>query len=431
MRRGFDGKAPATGGCGADRLGALPDEILQHALSFLPSREAVRTCLLSRRWRHQWKSAPALRVADVDAFKSAQRFNEFVNHLIVLRDRTPLHACEIAAYKEYKGRYYDDEEPSRYTDLWIRYAMSCNVRLLRLSNHDPSDLDAQYENIEDVLLHAHIASHHLTTLELEGVMFSCEYPLDLSSCPNLETIKMNRCSSLIHVNIWSRSVRCLCITEYDFYSYDEEKPRAAVYVPSLVYLELNGGRGLVPAFESMPLLQTASIKFDWTSTREDNNDGFLLLGRLSDATNLELISEPQALSFRKDLMRCTAFSKLKTLSLNDWCVEPDFGPLLHFLQRSPSLEKLCLRLSKPDEHAKETNASYVSTEPFLASKHLRVVKIRCQANDERVPKILKVMSSYGVPAEQIDVKEGNWSSEGSYSDSEQSDYSYSDTDESD
>ncbi|XBI04159.1 hypothetical protein VPH35_132495 [Triticum aestivum] len=430
--------ATATSCGGADHLGALPDEILQHTLSFLPSRETVRTSLLARRWRHQSKSAPALRITGFEPFETARQINDFVNHLIALRNRTPLHACEIPAYKEYEddGEPHHDnsdrDEPFRYTDLWIRYAMSCHVRLLRLSNHDPDDLDAQHESmyIQRVLLLAPIASRHLTTLELDGVAFWREYPLDLSSCPNLETAKMNRCSSLIDVNISSRSVRCLCITHYHFYSY-QEKPRALIYVPSLVYLELTGGRGLVPSFESMPLLQTACIKFDWTSTREDNNDGFLLLGRLSDATNLELISEPQALSFRKDLMRCTAFSKLKTLSLNDWCVEPDFGPLLHFLQRSPSLEKLCLRLSKPDEHAKETDGSYVSTEPFLASKHLRVVNIRCQANDERVHKILKVMVAYGVPHEQINVKEGNWSSEGSYADSEQSDYSYSDTDESD
>ena len=121
---------------GADRLGALPDEVLQHVLSFLPSRDAVRTCLLARRWRHQWKSVPALRITGVDSFKSAREFNDFVNYLIAFRGRPPLHACEFEACEEYEDYYEgsqdDDGERSRYTDLWIRYALSCQARLLRL-----------------------------------------------------------------------------------------------------------------------------------------------------------------------------------------------------------------------------------------------------------------------------------------------------------
>ncbi|XBI59101.1 hypothetical protein VPH35_040229 [Triticum aestivum] len=45
----------------ADRLSALPDEMIQHILSQLPSEEAVRTSALSRRWR----DVPA-RVTTVD-----------------------------------------------------------------------------------------------------------------------------------------------------------------------------------------------------------------------------------------------------------------------------------------------------------------------------------------------------------------------------
>uniref|UniRef100_A0A0E0MDL0 F-box domain-containing protein n=1 Tax=Oryza punctata TaxID=4537 RepID=A0A0E0MDL0_ORYPU len=47
----------------ADRLGALPDEALQHVLlSFLPLLEAVRTGTLARRYRHLWKYMPVLRI---------------------------------------------------------------------------------------------------------------------------------------------------------------------------------------------------------------------------------------------------------------------------------------------------------------------------------------------------------------------------------
>jgi hypothetical protein len=52
----------ATDATGEDRISVLPDAILQVVLSFLPSDETVQTCVLSRRWRHLWKSTPALRI---------------------------------------------------------------------------------------------------------------------------------------------------------------------------------------------------------------------------------------------------------------------------------------------------------------------------------------------------------------------------------
>ncbi|EEC67843.1 hypothetical protein OsI_35456 [Oryza sativa Indica Group] len=46
---------------GGEWINALPEEVLQHVMSFLPAKQAVRTCVLARRWRHLWKSMPALR----------------------------------------------------------------------------------------------------------------------------------------------------------------------------------------------------------------------------------------------------------------------------------------------------------------------------------------------------------------------------------
>ncbi|TVU14382.1 hypothetical protein EJB05_37846, partial [Eragrostis curvula] len=46
-----------------DRLSALPDAVLHSIMSFLTSRQAVQTSMLSPRWRHLWRSAPCL---DID-----------------------------------------------------------------------------------------------------------------------------------------------------------------------------------------------------------------------------------------------------------------------------------------------------------------------------------------------------------------------------
>jgi hypothetical protein len=47
---------------------------------------------------------------------------------------------------------------------------------------------------------------------------------------------------------------------------------------------------------------------------------------------------------RKDFKFCTMFSKLKSLLLNEWCMEPDIGALVYFLRYSPVMEKLTILL---------------------------------------------------------------------------------------
>ena len=44
----------------ADRLSALPDDVLQRILSFAPAKRGASTAVLSRRWRPVWRGAGAV-----------------------------------------------------------------------------------------------------------------------------------------------------------------------------------------------------------------------------------------------------------------------------------------------------------------------------------------------------------------------------------
>uniref|UniRef100_A0A0D9WR69 F-box domain-containing protein n=1 Tax=Leersia perrieri TaxID=77586 RepID=A0A0D9WR69_9ORYZ len=113
---------------GEDRISALPDALLQHALSFLPSHDAVCTCVLARHWRHQWESVPALRISVFPGCRGAQHLNDFVNHLLILRNRSPLDQYNIECYD-----YGDSFKVFRNIGLWIWYVVVlCKVRALRV-----------------------------------------------------------------------------------------------------------------------------------------------------------------------------------------------------------------------------------------------------------------------------------------------------------
>jgi hypothetical protein len=90
-RRRKINSARDVGDCSGGGIDILPDEVLQHVVSFLPAREAVQTCMLARRWRHLWRSMPALRITSGPRWEyiTEQEFkdlNIFVCNLFLHRD---------------------------------------------------------------------------------------------------------------------------------------------------------------------------------------------------------------------------------------------------------------------------------------------------------------------------------------------------------
>ncbi|KAK2970486.1 hypothetical protein RJ640_023669 [Escallonia rubra] len=67
---------------GDDRLSNLPDEILCHILSFLPTKNVVATSILSSRYSSLWSCIPVLDFHYQPHLHSPQKFVEFVNKLV-------------------------------------------------------------------------------------------------------------------------------------------------------------------------------------------------------------------------------------------------------------------------------------------------------------------------------------------------------------
>jgi len=70
-----------------DRISSLPDPIICHVLSFLPTKPCAATSILSKRWNPLWLSVPALHFDD-KTFQNYDSFHHFVSFIFLSRDIT-------------------------------------------------------------------------------------------------------------------------------------------------------------------------------------------------------------------------------------------------------------------------------------------------------------------------------------------------------
>uniref|UniRef100_A0A0D9XQ60 F-box domain-containing protein n=1 Tax=Leersia perrieri TaxID=77586 RepID=A0A0D9XQ60_9ORYZ len=371
----------------SDRIGVLPDEILHHVLSFLPSKGAVQTCLLARRWRHLWKSATGLRVGDGESdfyLRSVKENQEFLDHLLLLRNSAPLDTHALLCKVQFLQLY-----------------VSVGFRERFLVNELP------------------LVSRHLTRLQLYGILLNDSF-LNFSSCPALEHLVFDSCEFKC-AKISSNSAKHLTITDSKFSMLS----RVCIDISSLVSisLRLDDYNCRTPVLERMPSLVEAFVRvlhcsedFCWESDSGDcgregcpscygikDNNNCVLLEGLLEAKTLVLINKYRSFIFKRDLKWCPTFTKLKTLVLDEyWCVPDDFSALACILEHAPILQNLILQInSNGPKHRKKIEGNCHQMDRSVGiSGQLEIVEIRCEVVDTRVLKILKYLSAFNMPNRQ-------------------------------
>ncbi|MCI10311.1 F-box/LRR-repeat protein [Trifolium medium] len=73
-----------------DRISSLPDPILYHIISFLPTKSAATTTILSKRWNPLWLCVPTLNFDDT----------QFKDYIGLLHDVQP---CPLLSKYESYG----------------------------------------------------------------------------------------------------------------------------------------------------------------------------------------------------------------------------------------------------------------------------------------------------------------------------------------
>lgn len=325
------------------RICDLPDEVLCHILSFLPTKFAVGTSILSRRWRNLWLSLSSF---DFDyglllhpgrsGIGSERRmiFTNFVNR-VLLRTVVP----HSKTFRLVCGKYF-----GTVVHTWISAAIKGNVqelvlgisrfkrlpRMLFTSNTLVS-LKISAEVRSDVPLLVWLPSLKILHLKMWYYTDDIAFQRLLRGCPVLEEmlIKRDEYDVECKVTVSSPTLRSLTIV----FNTESECDEAILMVnaPKLEYLNLSCIAARVYLLENLSFLVKAYV-----NVQVYNDDCSLDI--LRGITNVKFLSLTVGNSFFDEDCIPT-FHTLTHLEL-DVCFESVWKLLGNFLGSLPNLEVL-------------------------------------------------------------------------------------------
>ncbi|GFP90326.1 F-box/LRR-repeat protein at4g14096 [Phtheirospermum japonicum] len=247
-----------------DRLSGLPDDVICHILSFLPTTLSVATSALARRWRFVWAHVPNLdfkshmtrsRLSRVDIINRVVLLYKYRSYDHALHSKFQLEKC-ITAVMERKVKEIDLSFPN-YVVL-PSYIFTCkNLIDLRLS------YCGYIPTTGDVCLPA------LKTLHLDSVRYESDKSLVhlLSGCPVLEELLVHYAGTSYCASVSSTTIKRLLLKS-DIYSYFYGKLRKVkIDAPALRFLRLEG---CVPEEKLSNSSMEMEIIFDVTHLMKDN-----------------------------------------------------------------------------------------------------------------------------------------------------------------
>jgi hypothetical protein len=230
-----------------DRISNLPDSLIYHILSLLPTKQAVATSILSRTWKPFWTQLPTLDLKDQPT--NPPNTFTYSMHRILALHRAPV-------LRNFSLKWYTPCD-SFDLDTWIHIAIERNVQQLKLEIY----LNAEYEDDEDGSVSVDFNFGNDVNVIYYGELFFL--PRRLYSSKTLVVMELT--GGILLNPIYScefPSLKILCLHRI-YYEYDDSLSRFLSCCPILEDLSIlrNGTGGLTELKISLAKLKRLYIEF--------------------------------------------------------------------------------------------------------------------------------------------------------------------------
>ncbi|XP_078170465.1 F-box/LRR-repeat protein At4g14103-like isoform X2 [Carex rostrata] len=368
---------------GIDKISSLPDDVRTHILSFLTTKEAVQTCILSKRWINTWASVPDLKF-DIEEF-GLPKFGddemavELVTKLELLL-RSVLEKRETSCVNKFQLLFGSVYLP------WTRDITDCIGDVMKLNPQEcfVNVVSSKNLNLNANLIFTCASLIHLqlqfsieVDLELNSVYLPCLKALNLDGvamsdnflkklllgCPALEELVLQS-SDFNIIEICSNTLKKLVLHRCHGMGIQ-------ISTPNLLYLEIDVGRWKILLLNLSSLVHASIFFRGWYDQDEYDPREPKLIQSLSNVESL--LFYPMAKVWKMDFSYCPVFHNLKSLVLVDsvFCAF-DLAPF--FIHQSPKLQEVTLENYDDDES--ESDTEFVDEEDALVQREfLKTVRI--------------------------------------------------------
>lgn len=353
-----------------DRISGLHDTIIHHILSFVPTIEAARTCLLAKRWRNVWAETPFLDFDDRQFAGREHAFANFVNSVHASHKATTIQRYRLSV-----------QHPNSATLVkWVRFAALKNTKELYISCSGGGLAFEMpcYGSLRDLKLHleqgilemptngcfSSLEALSLSSVYFDDTIFSVSSPqfprirsLKLNDCvqmnhltvdcPLLEEMEIKRCYGLDWLIVHAERLHSLSV--HDSFTYGSTS--VEIFAPRLQtfkWLDYIVGNFDIGNFTS---LRDAQISLVMDSGLEDTElyvkNAKNFLNHLSCAKNVEVVMASfWGLSIQTKLLEglSTTSHNLKHLTILVGQDDYVFPGISHLFKSCPNLNTLSIQI---------------------------------------------------------------------------------------
>lgn len=312
-----------------DRISSLPDDILQHILSFLETKDAFQMHILSKRWRYLWTGVPIVDFDDMPLYSNrtptpfsiaAGHFIHFVERVLLLRDASNIKRFRLSC----RAAFFESRVFS-----WISSAVKYKVKELDLclfvqetfplphsvfNSRSLTRLKLDMNN--NLLLPDHISFPSLKTLHLGLMTFQDDKSVErlFSSCPILEELAILDCEwiELKSVSICIPSLKSLRIDDLPVFGPDDGAIGCEIKIDAanLSFFKYNGSLANDIQLSNLPATVKVSLEIRIGNQPTDaiSVRAIKLFQRVKNACSLEILNSSSTIEVLRVLDSCIFFS---------------------------------------------------------------------------------------------------------------------------